>query len=130
MGCRPYHLLAMERLMIVTEEEARTKRCQEGYAASDGVTDGDSVYRQTIQTMPAPLTSFSAGSAVAATVVTLATAPMHCIGPACMAWRRRWRIAKADGSPQNDMIFSAEPKGLIDGLVSQAVGYCGKAGAL
>jgi hypothetical protein len=97
--------------MIVTEDEAKTKRCQEGYPASDGVTDGDSLYNQ--KTVPA-LSSVSAfGGMGFATVATSMTAPMHCIGSSCMAWR--WYI-DLDRMTVRDVNYTNRN------------GYCGKAG--
>lgn len=73
--------------MILTEAEAKTKRCQEGFAASEGVTDGESIYLQTMVSSPYISASIgSGGYSGIATAVTAATAPMHCIGSGCMAW--------------------------------------------
>jgi len=61
--------------VIVTEEEAKTKRCQESFGpplSQDGRT----------------INAFGAGGAYA-----IQTSPTHCIGSACMAWRE---ILKAE----------------------------------
>ena len=56
--------------MIVTEEEAKTKRCQESYPACREVSpEGHHI-------------SASTGGGYATQ-----TAPSFCIGSACMAWR-------------------------------------------
>lgn len=88
--------------MRLTEEEARTRRCQEAYPASNGVTD--SPYVRSIS-MPAP-SWYDVGSAVA---VQTATAPLHCIASHCMAWRWCNNWTTIDGQP---------------------LGFCGKAGNL
>lgn len=59
--------------MIVTEEEAKTKRCQESYAACSQVTPEGHTFAM----------AFSGGA------YATATAPSMCIGSRCMAWR--WR---------------------------------------
>lgn len=56
--------------MTVTEEEAKTKRCQESFAAASHISPNG----MTI--------SVSAGMSMPA-----ATAPSYCIGSSCMAWR-------------------------------------------
>ncbi len=82
--------------MIVTEEEAKTKRCQEGFGP--------------------PLHQPKHPDSVIGKIVgpgeVIVTAPIHCIGSACMAWR--W----------------ATEGNLIEGWAASAtLGYCGKAGA-
>lgn len=66
--------------MILTVKEAATKRCQEGFAASNGV----------MLTSDNPV-SHMVGAAVAnfgsyAAVEQGPSAPFNCIGPKCMAW--------------------------------------------
>jgi hypothetical protein len=60
--------------MIVTEELAKTKRCQESYAATSVSPTGHMV-------------TISANS-----TGLIATAPSMCIGSACMAWRFLTRL--------------------------------------
>lgn len=91
--------------MIVTEEEAKTKRCQESFAACTGVSVDGAVYQSSWSHPPPPL----GGPGYCATVFT---APMNCLGSACMAWR--WRLAGPDHN--------------IDRGDGEKVGYCGKAG--
>jgi hypothetical protein len=86
--------------MIVTEEEAKTKRCQESYAppvvaSPSGSSTSDLAYH-----------SYAIGS-LGAGYATVG-APAFCIGSACMAWR--W--------------FD----NIDDQAIEQPRGYCGKAG--
>lgn len=85
--------------MIVTEDEAKTKRCQESYAAATGVSSGGYAY-------PGPVPPISMHSVAYQTVQT---APTMCIGSACMAWR--WLRQEDHDMPPN-----------------VRSGYCGKAG--
>lgn len=85
--------------MIVTEADAKTKRCQESFGpplSGDGST----------------LTLHTGG------VAAMTTSPSHCIGTACMAWR--WHDPSTWQGPPNAM-SSAPP--------DQWKGFCGKAGA-
>lgn len=96
--------------MILTEEEARTKRCQEGYAASPGASLNPSTdYVHQSFAMPS-MSHSSIGSSTAVTATTAApmTAPIFCLGSACMAWR--W-FDNTD-----------------DKAIKEPRGYCGKAG--
>ena len=91
--------------MIVTVEEAKTKRCQEGYAASNGTTTNPDA----TLTFSKPFATMSASSVYASAQADQGpTAPFFCLGPACMAWR--WR---------EDDISGTRP--------STTHGYCGKA---
>jgi hypothetical protein len=96
--------------MILTEDEAKTKRCQESYAASDGVTAGAPM----ATSVPQSIYGASGGTCIA---VQTATAPMFCIGASCMAWRWQWSIA-ADGLHSH----------INDATSGKPLGYCGKAG--
>jgi hypothetical protein len=90
--------------MILTEEEAKTKRCQEGF--------GQPLYHS-----QAPLTTNDMamgpmhlmGSPYGAGYAAMAS-PSHCIGSACMAWR--WSRGEYDQGGQEIATH----------------GYCGKAG--
>jgi hypothetical protein len=64
--------------MTVTEEEAKTKRCQESYPAAEGLSLGGF-----IENAPVPMGAASISSSCYARY----TAPVNCIGSACMAWR-------------------------------------------
>jgi hypothetical protein len=88
--------------MIVTEEEAKTKRCQESFGDRNLTQEGMAVHA------PYPLSS---SGFVSMSGYAVTTSPTHCIGSACMAWR--WQQAMA-----------------ADGLnvVTTDRGYCGKAG--
>lgn len=97
--------------MIVTEEEAKTKRCQEGYAASPGAALNpvtDYVHQSfVVPSMSAPV---AGAFGTMATTATPITAPIFCLGSACMAWR--WVIGdRAD----------------TYGRENKDKGYCGKA---
>lgn len=62
--------------MIVTEQEASTKRCQESFAAAHGVSPDGATYASSWHYPPPPMGAASA----------VHTAPLTCIGSACMAW--------------------------------------------
>lgn len=95
--------------MIVTEDEARTKRCQESFGDSKRTTGGEMV---SIPVFGGPATS--AGMAVV-------TSPSHCIGSACMAWRwLGWQVDSQLGTKQFTLEKYTE--------YSHRVAYCGKAG--
>jgi hypothetical protein len=89
--------------MIVTEEEAKTKRCQEAFPAAYGLSEGG-IQSGPIATHSVPGVSMSSigGAAYAVYSEPHGGAPMHCLGSACMAWR--WSHGSDD------------------------MGYCGKAG--
>jgi len=87
--------------MLLTEEEAKTKRCQEAYAASPGAVR-DPVTEYVVESVPASITTaYACGGTSIASASRPATAPIFCLGSGCMAWR--WRVER--------------------------LGYCGKAGA-
>ena len=90
--------------MIVTEEVAKTKRCQESYAATSVSPTGHMV------TISATSTGL------------IATAPSMCIGSACMAWRFLTRLDEMRLG-QNEIAVYSE----VD-IETEVVGYCGKAG--
>lgn len=93
--------------MILTEEEASTKRCQEGYAASPGAArEPVTEYGTVTQAVPV-MSSVGSMGGFGATMATTAepkTAPIFCLGSQCMAWR--W----------------------WNGIGRKGTGYCGKAG--
>ena len=92
--------------MILPEEDAKTKRCQESFPAATGLSVGGAAFPTTWQ--PLPPNCGGAGYAVH-------TAPLMCIGSACMAWR-----------------WHQEPPTISDNSHSMAFsvarGFCGKAG--
>ncbi len=61
--------------MILTEEEAKTKSCQESF--------GDTAVSQSGHYVAGP----AAPGVYAGGTVAIGTSPSHCIGSACMAWR-------------------------------------------
>jgi hypothetical protein len=92
--------------VIVTEEEAKTKRCQESFGDTIVTNNGHSF----ASSSPSPFQhgySYPGG----AQAFAVQTSPSMCIGSACMAWR--WAIASAPYRDKGD-------------IYSQ--GYCGKAG--
>ena len=93
--------------MIITEEEAKTKRCQEGFAAATGISaDGIPVMQ------PEASGPISSHGATGYYGVSRGGAPMNCIGSACMAWRwGDWHLDNATNQRS-----------------SGKAGYCGKAG--
>lgn len=92
--------------MLTTEDEAKTKRCQESFPASQGLSIDGAITHTSSPALPAgyPLTS---GGGYGVTMAT-ASAPLMCLGSACMAWR--WSLPESINAADN--IF----------------GYCGKAG--
>lgn len=105
--------------MILTVEEAATKRCHEGYAASKGVTVKAADPPTTAYATQA-ITSVNAMGAGYSTLSAVPeqgpTAPFYCIGPQCMAWT--WAtIYDAEGV---EMVQERT----VDGL---PLGFCGKA---
>lgn len=99
--------------MILTEEEAKGKRCQESFSACREVSDRGHIYA-----------SVSTGGAFASY-----TAPAMCIGSACMAWR--WKRGSvfhpAPPDPDNPGVahfIEIENRGDY----SKTHGFCGKAG--
>lgn len=93
--------------MILSEQDASTKRCQESF--------GDQNYCPFGLSYPSPA---SPVPVYAAAYVAQTTSPSQCIGSACMAWRwLGWR-------DQNGAVYanSTNRSGV------EHVGYCGKAG--
>lgn len=75
--------------MLLTEQEAASKRCQESYGPP-------LLYDPSVH--PHGLTS-----AIGAVVVGAIHSPSHCIGSSCMAWRWRddpCRLSKDDPPPR------------------------------
>jgi len=87
--------------MILTEDEAKTKRCQESFGDTNLTPHGHMV--------PAPNYS---GVALTGSSMALATSPSMCIASACMAWR--WHEYDLDPVDRRRL--------------SGKTGYCGKAG--
>lgn len=103
--------------MIVTEQEAKTKRCQEGYAASPGAALNPSTdYVHQSFVVPSLSVPSSHGASFGATATTAApiTAPIFCLGGACMAWT--WSRIWDDGEFVQERTLDGTP-----------LGYCGKA---
>ena len=102
--------------MILTEEEAKTKRCQESFPAAEGLSAGGFT-----EAVPLPPNAFSAGYVSS---YAKQTAPLMCIGSACMAWR--WvRETLYHPDPLDPTHFT---KLEWVGDYSTTHGYCGKAG--
>lgn len=100
--------------MIVTEEEAKTKRCQESFAACTGVSVDGAVYQSSWSHPPPPLGGAGDGA-------TVFTAPMNCLGSACMAWR--WTREASF-----ERVGPLEIRREGQGPYSATYGFCGKAG--
>jgi hypothetical protein len=106
--------------MFLSENEAKTKRCQEGYAASNGAARDPATENTTVSAavaMTSVGTVYGAGSYGITTTAEPKTAPIFCLASACMAWR--WRLNNA---------YLGE--GAIDRSNGddRSLGYCGKAG--
>ena len=96
--------------MIVTEQEAKTKRCQESFG--DGNLGSG---------FAEPRPAFSFGGAGFVTTAAATTSPMYCIGSACMAWRwHAWATYKH--RDDDGRSFDMEVR------LSETHGFCGKAG--
>lgn len=102
--------------MILTEEEARTKRCHESfgplYVTQQGAEAHTPFHTAEAHTPFHTAVAFPAGAYAISTMghnFPTVSSPSHCIGSACMAWR--WH----------------QPEGYEDMGVT-ACGYCGKAG--
>lgn len=87
--------------MIITEEEAKNKRCQEGF--------GQPIYNSQTTTSDLNLVAISSQSYGSGMAVF--GAPSHCIGSGCMAWM--WVVADRSDTY---------------GRESADKGFCGKAG--
>jgi hypothetical protein len=96
--------------VLLTEDEAKTKRCQESF--------GDTNVTPTGHMMNVPV--FASPSAGAAGVA-LTTSPSMCIGSACMAWRH-WGIRTNNGDLR-ETVPHVRPSSF-----EEQIGYCGKAG--
>lgn len=92
--------------MIVTEEEAKTKRCQESFPACANVLPEGVMYAS-VWHYPPPPTGHGAATAVT-------SAPTRCLGSDCMAWR--WQLSPSARGVDRQMDDD------------RTLGYCGKAG--
>jgi hypothetical protein len=95
--------------VLTTEEEAKTKRCQEAFG--DGFTSAACTPVMTTVPMNPFGHSYSGSHGVA-----VAASPAFCIGSACMAWRWHRQIDP----------FTGENVSVPVG--TERFGYCGKAG--
>lgn len=77
--------------MIVTEEEAKTKRCQEGFAAATGISANGVPVMQ--PESPGPISYHGDAGYYG---VSRGGAPMNCIGSACMSWN--WLYGNKDSA--------------------------------
>ncbi len=107
--------------MMLTEEEAKTRRCQEGFAASPGAAREPVTEYAAVNHAIAPAMHSIGGMGTSVAVATTAepkTAPIFCLASHCMAWR--WA-----GWCDDTGIWETE----ADHTPREHVGYCGKAGA-
>lgn len=97
--------------MILTEEEAKTRRCQESFGPLFMTPEGGEHhiprYATSATAAPSGLMANVASPGFGHNMPTIAS-PGYCIGSKCMAWR--WRVT--EGAAWDD----------------KPVGYCGKAG--
>lgn len=109
--------------MVLSEEEAKNKRCQEGFAAAYGLSeDGKQQGPIASMGMQAPM-SYAAGAAYAVYSQPHGGAPFNCLGSACMAWRwKGWSRA-----PGDDFSFTIDNP-TADHPDYLHYGFCGKAG--
>lgn len=87
--------------MIVTEQEALTKRCQESFGSHGAFTDAEPELGREI-----------------------VTATRNCLGSACMAWRWKGIINVYEAVPEDQKAKVGADFTVRDGIG----GYCGKAG--
>lgn len=103
---------------MITEEQAKTKRCHEGFAASPGASRNPDIdHAAVFESAPVSMVGMPSGygsSFAAVTTTRPMTAPIFCLGSSCMAWR--WAGAPP---PENRVEGETNPNW---------VGYCGKAG--
>jgi hypothetical protein len=106
--------------MFTTEKEANTKRCQESFAACEGLTAQG--HTQAAHAVVSPIAG--AGNSYARH-----TAPFFCIGSRCMAWR--WAGMRSKADPDSVHVsyraLTQARRGELTHL-QEPVGYCGKAG--
>lgn len=96
--------------MIVTEDEAKTVRCQESFGPYYVTPDGGDQYKPTLYATSYSIPSNGAGwAAITGGALPTVAAPSHCIGSKCMAWRWHNRT-------------------LGEAVSETGRGYCGKAG--
>jgi hypothetical protein len=98
--------------MILTEEEAKTKRCQESFGSQPNAPFG-SMHMAVTASYAQPMS------------------PTHCLGSACMAWR--WKIE--GGQMTVAPLYAGFNQGPSHAIPvpgtskpSTTHGYCGKAG--
>lgn len=114
--------------MIVTEEEAKTKRCQEAFGPMPQatVTMGQSV----------PFNHGASGQ-MQYWPPSMGTAPVNCLGSACMAWRAVMPTVERTETDLGCMpkgkdwhqVDRGESYGLVwERVVAPGGGFCGKAG--
>lgn len=113
--------------MILTEAEAKTKRCQEAFPAAYGLSkDGQQSHPIATHSVAGPAMMGGAGYAVYSEPT--GGAPFYCLGAGCMAWQwKRGNLYVPDPVYINQFTL-VEDKGdqarTVDGI---ALGYCGKA---
>jgi len=81
MAHKEAHGEGQEHGMILTEEEAKTKRCQEGFGPGPMSQEGNT-----------HIAVYQAGAAFAQI-----TSPSYCIGGKCMAWQWHGGARTIDG---------------------------------
>ena len=96
--------------MKVTEEEAKTKRCQESFGPYYVTRDGGDAHIPMVQSFGMHASHYvgAAYATVNGPQLPTVAVPSHCIGSGCMAWQ-----------------WSLDERAAWDG---RPVGYCGKAG--
>lgn len=93
--------------MIVTEEEAKTIRCQESFGPHYVTADGGQSHMPVMHAVSIHQGAY--GAVLNGPALPTVAAPAFCIGSKCMAWR--WHMLEGDAW-----------------TVSAPHGYCGKAG--
>lgn len=127
--------------MIVTEEEAKTKRCQESFGQYYITPTGEGSHQPIVHGVGY---QHGAGYAVSSMpALPTVASPSHCIGSACMAWRFHGGQTYERGTPLPEGTNPADPEWekygdpyLASGCYMQQWrrplprdGYCGKAGS-
>lgn len=111
--------------MIVTEEEAKTKRCQEAFGAAPHLNPtGETIYRKIEEDKKIIYKG--------ADYISTANAPSYCLGSGCMAWipveRVFYSSRDVQPGPQWEKVTHDKPEIGAKWFWQSKRGRCGKVG--